>query len=178
MEIPRDVLEPVQGLSREAGLLLAGLEEVRTQTIELIEDLSEEELATTLLPNFHQIGSLALHLAENEFWWIQAVIAGKEISDEDRKLAHLDEHTLETDFRLRGYDAKSCIGILNMIHERSIETLSEFSDDRLDTLILCEPGDPRFECSPRWVLHHLIDHEAHHKGQIAMIKRLIRKTTS
>jgi len=25
----------------------------------------------------------------------------------------------------------------------------------------------------RWILHHLIDHEAHHRGQIAVMKRLL-----
>jgi uncharacterized damage-inducible protein DinB len=31
------------------------------------------------------------------------------------------------------------------------------------------------EISIRWILHHLIDHEAQHKGQILMLKRLMVK---
>ena len=29
------------------------------------------------------------------------------------------------------------------------------------------------EYNLRWILHHLIDHEAQHKGQILMLKRLM-----
>lgn len=174
MQIPKDVLEPVPGLSREIGLLVAGLEEIRAQTVKLIEDLTNEELSRRYLPSFHQIGALALHLGECEFWWIETVAAGKELTEENRMWAHVED-TTETDFALKGYNSRDCIDFLEKIHCRATETLARFSDAGLDNLIPCERERPRFESSLRWILHHLIDHEANHKGQIAMMKRLIRE---
>lgn len=174
MSTDEDVLEPVAGLSREIGLMIASFEEVRAQTIGHIADLSQDELAFRVFPTAHQIGGLVLHLAECEFWWIQAVFAGKEISEEDRQLAHLGD-TTESDFSLKGYDAERCIDRLNIIHQRTIETLSAVTDDRLDRMVEFGTDPKRLRCSLRWILHHLIEHEANHKGQIAMMKRLMRE---
>lgn len=175
MQIPKDILEPIDGLSREIGLLVAGLEEVRAQTVTFIADLSKDELAYRVLPGFHQIGALALHLAETEFWWIQTVFDGLETSVDDRKQFHLND-TTESDFALKGYDASDCIRILSMAHERAVETLSGVPDGNLDILSAHPRNEPRFESSLRWILHHLIDHEATHKGQIALIKRVMRES--
>ena len=174
MEIVRDELLPVPGLSREIGLMVAGLEEVQAQTVKFIADLTPDELSARFLPGFHQIGALALHLGECEFWWIQAIAARKPMTDEDKQFAHLDD-TTESDFALKGYDAHDCINFLERIHLRTLDTLTGFTDEEIDRLISMDPHPTRFEGSLRWISHHLIDHEANHKGQIAMIKRLIRE---
>lgn len=175
MTIPRDVLEPVEGLSREIGFLVAGLQEVRAQTVAVLADLKPGELSRRLTPNFHQVGGLVLHLAETEFWWIDIVFAGREISDEDRQLFHFDD-TTETDFALKKYGVADCVRTLNLAHERTIETLSEVDDGSLDSLYPFPRKEPKFDSSLRWILHHLIDHESNHRGQIAMMKRLMRES--
>jgi uncharacterized damage-inducible protein DinB len=30
---------------------------------------------------------------------------------------------------------------------------------------------PKYDVSPEWVLHHLLQHEAEHRGQINLLKR-------
>jgi uncharacterized damage-inducible protein DinB len=173
MTLPVDVIAPAKGLSREIGLMVAALEEVRTQTVALIADMSGDELAQRFVPGVHQIGSLVLHIGENEFWWIEAIFAQKEISEADRQFAHLD-NTTEEDFALKGYSAEDCIDFLDRIHKRTTSTLSSFDDARLDQITTVGSDPVRFQGSLRWILHHLIDHESHHKGQISMLKRLIR----
>jgi Uncharacterized protein conserved in bacteria len=173
MEIKRDILEPISGVTREIGFYLAGLEEVRAQTVAILEDLTKDELAKRFLPGFHQLGGLALHLGECEYWWIQAGIAAREMTEEDIKSAHLYD-TTNTDFALKDFTAEDCVDFLAKIHQRSVETLSKFTDDEMDRIVpFAQHPDP-FKGTLRWVLHHLIDHEANHKGQMAMIKRLIR----
>jgi uncharacterized damage-inducible protein DinB len=174
MSISKDLLVPVAGLSKQIGYCLSTLEDSRARTVKVIEDLTEEELSQKYLPNLHQIGALVLHLGECEFWWIQTVWAGKELSEEDRKFSHFED-TTETDFALKGYMATDCITFLDNVHARSIETLSGFSDDDLDTTVPFERHNPRFESSLRWILHHLTDHEANHRGQNSMMKRLMRE---
>jgi uncharacterized damage-inducible protein DinB len=175
MTIPRDVIEPVAGLSREIGFLVAGLQEVRAQTVASIADVTPEELSRRVTPSFHQIGGLVLHLAETEFWWIDIVFAGNEITEVDRQLFHFDD-TTETDFALKKYGVDDCVRILNLAHERTIGTLSEVNDGSLDRLYPFPRKEPKFESSLRWILHHLIDHESNHRGQIAMMKRLMRES--
>jgi uncharacterized damage-inducible protein DinB len=53
------------------------------------------------------------------------------------------------------------------------EVLSSRSDDDLERITPFERGGEKYEYTLRWMLHHLIDHEAQHKGQILMLKRLM-----
>jgi uncharacterized damage-inducible protein DinB len=86
--------------------------------------------------------------------------------------------TTETDFALKGYDAERCIDRLNIIHQRTIETLSGVSDEELDRVITFKEHPLSSRGSLRWILLRLIDHEANHKGQIAMMKRLLRENSA
>ena len=173
MKIRRDVLEPVDGFSPDLGLCVARLEEVRAQTVELLEDMTPEELAKKISPELPQIGGLALHLGECQFWWIEAALAKNPITEEDVKFAHLHD-TTTTDFALKNYAACDTVDILKRIHLRTLATLGNYTDSDLDTVFTCDDHPDGFEGSLRWILHHLVDHESNHRGQMAMIKRIIR----
>lgn len=175
MEIEKRTLMPVSGFSREIGFYLSSWEKVRKQLRETVSDLSNEELSQRILPGSHQIGGLILHLGEAESGWIHSIIAGQELDDEAKKFAHWYD-TTETDFAEKGYDAKNCIGRIDEISRISREILQKFDDGDLEKLFAYDRDGKRIEVSLRWVLCHLIDHEAHHKGQISMLKRLLRET--
>jgi uncharacterized damage-inducible protein DinB len=174
MRIEREILEPASGVSREIGFYLSGLEEIRAQLREIVSDLTDEELGRRVLPNVHQIGNLILHLGEAESSWIHSIVAGKELDEEAKKFAHWYD-TTETDFAVKGYSAKECIERIDKISLMSREILAKFTDDHLDKLFGFDQKGKRIEVSLRWILHHLIDHEATHKGQISMLKRLLRE---
>lgn len=172
MENEKRILEPLPGFSKEIGYYLSMLEKARTATKELLADLSPEEIATRILPNMHSIGAIAMHLGECEFWYIQSIVAGKEMTEEDRALSHwLD--TLEADYD-RGYTAEYCIETLDKISQMNKKVLATFNDDDLEKLHSRNDLTPPVELSLRWILRMSIDHEAHHRGQISMIKRVLR----
>jgi uncharacterized damage-inducible protein DinB len=175
MKVERDILESMTGVSREIGFYLSGMEEIRAQLRKAVSDLTSKELARRITPNAHQIGALILHLGETESWWIHSVVAEKELDEEAKRFAHWDD-TTETDFAEKGYSAEDCIGIIDEISRMSREILAKFGDEDLERLFGFDKKDKRIEVSLRWVLHHLIDHEATHKGQIMMLKRLLRES--
>ena len=175
METVKRTLKPLEGFSREIGFYLSAWEKTRAELREIAADLSNAELAQRLTPEAHQIGALILHLGESEAGWIHAIIAGKELNEEEKRFVHWCD-TTETDFAAKGYDARDCIEKIDKISERSREILREFTDDDLERLFPYKRSSgERVEVSLRWVLHHLIDHEANHKGQISMTKRLLRE---
>lgn len=176
METVKRVLEPVAGFSREIGFYLSAWEKTRVELREIAADLSNEELSRRLTPEAHQIGALILHLGEAEASWIHAIIAGKELNEEEKRFVHWCD-TTETDFAEKGYSAHECIGRIDKISEMSREILVKFADKDLERLFGYERSSgEQVEVSLRWVFHHLIDHEANHKGQISMLKRLLRET--
>ena len=172
MEIKRDILEPVPGFSREIGYYLAAWEKARAQTRALVGDLTAEELARRVLPNIHSIGALLLHLGEAEFYWMQFVVAKREITEDDKRFSHWCD-TLEADFD-RGYTAGYCLERMMRISQMTRELLAEKTDADLEALYLRDDYGEPTEFSLRSILQRWIDHEAHHRGQIAMIRRLLR----
>ena len=172
MEIKREILEPAAGFSREIGYNLAAWERARSQTRKLLEDLTPEEIARRVLPNIHSIGALALHLGEAEFYWLQFVVAKKEATDENKKFSHWCD-TLETDFD-KGYTAQYCLDKIDAISRMTREFLSGKADADLEVLYLRDDFGEPTELSLRSILQRMVDHEAHHRGQMALIKRLLR----
>ena len=173
MKVERDILEPIAGVSKEIGFYLSGMEEIRAQLRKAVSDLTDEELARRITPKAHQIGALILHLGETESWWIHSVVAEKELDEEAKRFAHWDD-TTEMDFAEKGYSAKDYIERIDEISRMSREILGGLRDEDLERMFGFDQKDKRIEVSLRWVLHHLLDHEATHKGQIMMLKRLLR----
>lgn len=177
METVKRTLEPITGFSREIGFYLSGWEATRAELRELFSDLTDDELARRILPGAHQIGGLLLHIGEAESWWIHSIVDQRELDEAAKKFAHWDDST-ETDFAEKGYSAKDCIQRIDKISEMSRGILAKFTDADLERLFGYDRNGKRVEVSLRWVLNHLIDHEATHKGQIALMKRLLRESNN
>jgi len=160
-------------MSREVGLYVAALEQARSKTCEILSDLSPMEIARKILPDAHSIGAIAMHLGECEYWWVQSAALQRELTDEGKELSHWHD-TFETDFD-KGYTAEYCIGTLKKISLLTRAAMSTFGDEALETLFTRPEIEGR-HVSLRWLLQNLADHEAHHRGQMAMIKRLMRET--
>jgi uncharacterized damage-inducible protein DinB len=172
MEIEQRHVEPVPGFSREIGYYLCSFQFGREQTRKLLDDLTNEEIARRFSPGMHSIGAIALHLGECEYWYLQTIAMEKEMTDDGKKLCHFCD-TMETDHD-KGLSAEYLINTLDTISEMNREMLARLTDADLDKFHPRNDLETPRELSLRWMLQLLIDHEAHHRGQISMIKRLIR----
>ena len=166
-------LEPIEGVPAGIGYYLAGMEEVRAQLREAVKDLPNASAHARLMPETHNIAQLILHCGEAEWWWIQCVVNGGEVDEELKNRAFWDV-LVEGNAPSEAMSANSCIKEIDRISAMTRELLGGFSDDDLDKDYTRDRGeDGTIEASLRWILHHLIDHEAQHKGQILMLKRLL-----
>ncbi|MBA3631715.1 MAG: DinB family protein [Acidobacteria bacterium] len=175
MKVEREVLEPTAGVSREIGFYLSSLEEVRAELRQAVEDLSDEENLRKILPNVQPIGALILHIGEAEFWWIQSIVMGREMDEEMNRIAHSDNWE-EDNFAEKGYGVKYCIEAIDKISRMTIETLADFTAEDLEKIHVLNKPDKRIELSLRSILHHLVQHQATHKGQILMLKRFLHES--
>ena len=72
-----------------------------------------------------------------------------------------------------GYTAEFCLQEIEKIRNQTRDVLFSYNDKDLERIITFERNGETTEYNLRWILHHLIDHEAQHKGQIFMLKRLM-----
>ena len=163
-------MKPVAGVPEQIGYYLAGMEEVRAQLRDAVKDLSDELANKRFRNDAHTITELILHCGEAEWWWIQCVVNGKDVDDELNSKPFWD--VLEEEKSVEMSSAKA-IEIIDEISQMSKELFASFSDEDLDKVFEKELPTRTIKHSLRWILHHLIDHEAQHKGQIFMLKRML-----
>lgn len=167
------ILTPHPGLTTEIGYYLSGMEEVRGQVRDAVKNMTVEQLGQPAFLGAHPIGALVLHIGEAEWWWMQCNVAGHQLTDEDKQSPCWDVLEEPNEFARRGYTAEFCLEQVENIRNQTRELLFNYSDKDLEKIVTFERHGAMRDHSLRWILHHLIDHEAQHKGQILMLKRLM-----
>ena len=176
MNIEKQVLEPTPTFPTGIGYYLSGMEEVREQLRNAVKDLSNEEISAKFTANTHSIGQLILHNAEAEWWWLKVVVAEKALNEEEAKHEAFWMFCLMKILLPNDYSAEFCLDAIDKTRATCFEVLKALTDEDLDRTFGWDKQDgTRIEKSLRWILHHLIDHEAQHKGQILMLKRYYKK---
>jgi uncharacterized damage-inducible protein DinB len=171
-------LMPAEGFSSSIGFYLSGMEEVRGQLREAVTGLTDEKFSRPAFVGAHSIGALVMHIGEAEWWWMQCVVLGHELTEKDRHAPFWDVLKSPDAFSSKGHTAEFCLQEIEKIRQQTRELLASFNDEDLERIISFERGGQRYEHNLRWILHHLIDHEAQHKGQILMLKRLLAEMKS
>ena len=165
------VLTPHPGLSTGIGYYLASMEEVRGQLVAAVKDIPNDVIGKPAFLGAHSIGGLVLHIGEAEWFWMQMVVSGHQLTEEDEKAPYWDILD-NVDFVARnGYTTAFCLQEIEKIRNQTRDVLFSYSDKDLERMY--ERPDKPLVHNLRYILHHLIDHEAQHKGQILMLKRLM-----
>jgi uncharacterized damage-inducible protein DinB len=167
------VLNPHSGLSTGIGYYLGGMEEVREQVVNAVKNIPEDLLGTPAFLGAHSIGALVLHIGEAEWFWMQMVVSRQPLTDEVKQSAFWDVLEEPKAFAKKGYSADFCLQEVEKIRNQTRDVLFSRNDADLDRMISFERRGKTNEYSLRWILHHLMDHEAQHKGQILMLKRIV-----
>ena len=167
------VLTPHPGLSTNIGYYLSGMEEVRSQVVAAVKDIPDDLIGKPAFLGAHSIGGLVLHIGEAEWFWMQMVVSGHQLTEEDKKAACWDILDDVDAVTRHGYTTDFCLQEVEKIRNQTRDVLFSYNDKDLERTINYERQGYPTEHNLRWILHHLIDHEAQHKGQILMLKRLM-----
>jgi uncharacterized damage-inducible protein DinB len=177
MKLIKKAFPAVEGLTPELARSLAAMEEVRAQLHKAVDEMSVEDLARRAIPGAHSIGTLVLHIGESEWFWLNCVIRGRKLTDEDRQQPFWDVLKDPEAVPAKNYSADFCLETIDGIRQEMRRFLSSLTDAGLENVYSYTRGSTTMEASLRWILHHLVDHEAQHKGQILMLKRLMSGKT-
>jgi uncharacterized damage-inducible protein DinB len=169
----RRVLTPHAGLSTGIGFYLSGMEEVRGQLNVAVKDIPNDLIGRPAFLGAHSIGGLVLHIGEAEWFWMQMVVSGHQLTEEDKKAPYWDVLDDVDGVARNGYTTEFCLREIEKIRNQTRDVLFSYNDKDLERIISFERRGETTEYNLRWILHHLVDHEAQHKGQILMLKRLM-----
>jgi uncharacterized damage-inducible protein DinB len=164
-------LESTPGLPPRLGLYFAQMEDVRRVTKRYVEGLTVDQLSWYPNERVESIGTLLLHIAAVEFSWIQEDIARRPMPEE-----WIIGFPIRFNIaQIRGEPLSYFLEKLDRVREETRQILAGLTDEdlRRPVVPLDDTGKPDAETySIEWILYHLIEHEAHHRGQISQLKRL------
>jgi uncharacterized damage-inducible protein DinB len=176
--IKQRVIEPVPARDQENGRWLWALEETRGRTKRIVEGLTVEQLDHLPMEFQNSIGTLLYHIALIEADYLYIDVLGREdYLPELQAILPLPDRdgfgrlSVVTGVRLDEHLAR-----LDTVRAHLLNTFSDFTREQLDTpRALPEWG---YAISPAWTIHHLMQHEAEHRGEIGSLLTLIQAVTT
>ncbi len=158
---------PLPGYQEPYGLLCAILQDGTNEwRRELDPELSDEAVVWQPHPGMHSIGGIMLHIILVEVMWIERYGLGLDIDPEERKLLMADETDVdEWTWPTPPHQPIAWYFELHdRIRARILESIKKWPAP--------ETAPEWGEDTMRWVLGHVIQHEAYHGGQAVLLQRL------
>jgi uncharacterized damage-inducible protein DinB len=162
---------PLLGYLEPYGLLCAVLQDGTNEwRWELDQDLSEDAVVWQPFPGAHSIGAIILHIIGVEIFWFEKFALDCPTDPEEKKVLMVDE--IDVDEWRWPEPPRQPISwyfeLQNRIRARTLERIKEWPSPESSKEL---GGHPR---TMRWVLGHVIQHEAYHGGQAVLLNRLWR----
>ena len=189
-DIFRDIKVADSFKSQQIGLFVAQLDDQNRRLLEDIHDITPAELEWQSAPGMNTIGMLLAHIAIVEAWWMHVGplakgsteaaaeplpgIIGLELKDDGMPI---EKAGGQPPTNLAGRDLSFYEDILRKARSFTKETTVSLTDDDLDrTGSLKRRDGSTGTYTVRWVLYHVLEHEAAHYGQISFIRHQYRDT--
>jgi uncharacterized damage-inducible protein DinB len=159
-------------LEPQTGLLLWMLDDVRKELLEGLQGLTKEQLMSAPCEGEYALGAYLLHQCQADAWWY-SVMSGKEFSSELIK-------KFDYKWFMRGENAKppevplepeQYIALMEEARDVVRAHIRGLKDAELDKEVSFKHKEKEYSMSVRWIIYHLIEHEAHHRGQMFLLKR-------
>jgi uncharacterized damage-inducible protein DinB len=160
---------PLPGYQEPYGLLCAILQDGTNEWRgELPRDLDADAVAWQPYPGGHSIGGIMLHIIGVEVFWFERFALGSAGDPEERKLLMVEEIDVD-EWRWPEPPRQPIAWYFDLhdgIRARTLEGIKSWAEPDVAKEL---HGHPR---TMRWVLGHVIQHEAYHGGQAVLIGRL------
>jgi uncharacterized damage-inducible protein DinB len=161
----------IDGLNTEIGLLLAMLDDGTQEWREELGEIERETVVWQPVPSGHSIGVLILHIADVEAYWLHQIAAGERLSPELSATLMGDAtdqyagiwpspHQQPLAWYLEQHDA---------IRARTREIVSRINAPEHLGRRHSKAQGSETEFTLRWLLHHVLTHEAYHGGQAVLL---------
>lgn len=147
-----------------------------------LQEATVAQLEWQLRPGVNTVGMLLAHLAVSEAYWVAMFSSGVGDADEIIRAVigiHGDDDGMPLPAHgahpksLSGKTVADYFDLLDRARAATHRALRGWEDNSLEETSTVD-GE---EISRAWMLYHLVEHFAHHRGQIAMLDSLRKSAT-
>lgn len=161
------ILSSVTCEAPEVGIWLAALSDCRARTLKALVGMQYDEMDWICPLSRNTIGTLLYHIAAIELDWLYSEILERECPGDFRTWFPHDVRDSEGNLAsVAGDSAQQHEERLSYVRNKLVGTLSVMSLSEFGRVRHLQP----YDVTPRWVVHHLLQHEAAHRGQIAILR--------
>ena len=164
------IIEPLAGYEPEIGQALWMLEDTRRRTLKTLDGLDPAALDWMPSGGHNTIGALLYHIAVIEADWLYVEVLETAFPSE---IEALFPYAVRDDAQLlsavRGVPLDEHLARLAAVRRA---LLTAFQNMRLEEFQRVRHFPDQYDVTPAWVLHHLMQHEAEHRGQIGELRSL------
>ena len=167
------IITPAEARDQDNARWLWALAETRGRTKRMVEGLTVEQL-DYLPPEFqNSIGTLLYHIALIEADYLCIDVLGRDdyLPDLKAVLPLPDRDGFGRLSVVTGVSLDEHLSRLDLVRAQAISVFRELTREQLDTAR--ELPEWGYTISPAWTLHHLMQHEAEHRGEIGSLLTLI-----
>ncbi len=165
----RLIAEPPAGYSAEIARWLWVLADTRQRTLGVLDGLDDSRLDEPG-PGGNSIGTILAHVAVIETDWLYVEILGEDYPVELLALLPPDVRDAEGHLLATpGLPLARHLEALNAVRIQLVERVGALLPEDLRHV----RSLPDYDVSPEWVLHHLVQHEAEHRAEIAVTRAVL-----
>lgn len=166
-DVEQRIVIPPVGYEPVVARWVWALEDTRKRTKSLLFGLSQNALDWVPQEGGNNIGTILYHLASIEMSYIyEDILEIGWATELDGLLPYdiRDEHGLLV--KLEGESLETHINRLDATRDLTLRHLKALSKDELYRVRRVAD----YETNPEWILHHLMQHEGEHRGQIGELR--------
>ena len=168
----KDNTEPK--LEPRLSLLWWMLEDVRKVTLKGIEGLSKEQFFQPPIEGEYPVGAYVMHLAEAEVFWLQ-ILTGTKVDKEIKKRIYYDSwmnpSKSDAESPKAPPEINEYLEAIKEVRELLKKYMSSLKDSDLYGFVVQQRKAGEHKILKKWIIYHLIEHEAHHRGQMMLLIR-------
>lgn len=162
-------IKPTAGYSPQIGIMVDMLEEIKERITEDIRELSQEETDFLFDEKANSIGAIVMHMVANEAYYQVETLEGRAWTAEEAAFwsiaGGLGDASRE---KLKGKSIGYYLDLWDQVRQKSLTGLKT-KDDAWFASNIDE------NVNIHWVWFHILEHNASHMGQIALVKSRLPK---
>ena len=157
-------LKPTEGYAHDIGIMVTMLEDLKGRITEQVKGLNQSQTDFEFDEKANSIGALVMHLVATEAYYQIETLQGRQLTEAENKRLGIGGRLNElSKAELKEKPISHYLKLWNEVREKTLSGLKTKDD-------VWFASDIDEGVNNHWVWFHVMEHQANHMGQIALVK--------